>query len=185
MNQEGLKLEYLPLQENLVRSVCSAFFEEEDVIAGVLLGSLAAGRGDRVSDADIILFTQNDFHKYAESCFSSFEAGREAFYCLDGYHNENAYFRKYIFHDMTSAEIHCFDSCEPFDICRPLQVLFDKAGVVEGKLTEEPVPKHEDFPVYTNGDKGLIWELFDCIKWLSRGENELAKSYLKKLSAKI
>ncbi|KIS91663.1 hypothetical protein H333_13250, partial [Vibrio parahaemolyticus 12315] len=32
---------------------------------------------------------------------------------------------------------------------------------------------------------GLIWELLECIKWLSRGKNELAKSYPKKLADKL
>ncbi|EEX36527.1 conserved hypothetical protein [Vibrio metschnikovii CIP 69.14] len=40
--------------------------------------------------------------------------------------------------------------------------------MVESRLTDIPAPKHEDFPTYVHGDKGLIWELFDCIKWLSR-----------------
>ena len=64
-------------------------------------------------------------------------------------------------------------------------MLFDKTGAVESRLTDAPAPKHEDFPAYKNGDQGLIWELLECIKWLSRGKNELAKSYLKKLADKL
>ncbi|WP_330959333.1 nucleotidyltransferase domain-containing protein [Photobacterium sp. 53610] len=185
MSQDDLTFEHLPLQYELVQSVCSAFLPEENVVAAVLLGSLASGQGDRVSDADILVFTQNGFHQAAESCFASFESGKEIFYCLDGFHSGNAYFKKYIFNDLTSAEIHCLDLNEPFEISKPYKVLFDKADVVNTRLTDKPAPKHEDFPAYTNGDKGLIWELFDCIKWLSRDNHELAKSYLKKLSDKI
>ncbi|KKD00733.1 hypothetical protein [Photobacterium halotolerans] len=185
MHQEDLKLDQLPLQKELIHSACAAFYPDENVIAAVLLGSLAAGTGDRVSDADIIVFTQNNGHNSVRSCFSDFESGKDIFYCLDGFHNENAYFKKYIFNDMTSAEIHCLDLSEPFNISKPFNVLFDKKGVVDSRLTDEKAPKHDDFPVYTNGDKGLIWELFDCIKWLSRDNHELAKSYLKKLSEKL
>ncbi len=185
MSIEDLKLEYLPLQKGLVESVCSIFSLEEDAIAAVLLGSLAAGKGDRVSDADIIIFTQNDFHKSTHDCFSAFEVGKDIFYNLDGFHTENAYFKKYIFNDLTSVEIHCLDVSESFYISKPFKVLFDKSGIVEERLTNELAPKHEDFPVYTSGDDGLIWELFDCIKWSSRGNNELVKSYIKKLSAKL
>ena len=64
-------------------------------------------------------------------------------------------------------------------------MLFDKTGAVESRLTDAPAPKHEDSPAYKNGDQGLIWELLECIKWLSRGKNELAKSYLKKLADKL
>ncbi|EKM28357.1 hypothetical protein VCHENC02_5740, partial [Vibrio harveyi] len=72
-----------------------------------------------------------------------------------------------------------------FQLSRPFKVLFDKADIIDELVTDEPAPKHEDFPVYTSGDQGLIWELFDCIKWLSRDNNELAKNYLKKLADKL
>lgn len=181
MSSENLDLEHLPLQIELVRSVCSAFISENDVVAAVLLGSLAAGQGDRFSDADIIILTKNNFHKSANKSFSDFEFDKEIFYLLDGFHNDNAYFKKYIFNDLTSAEIHCLDLSEPFSISKPFKVLFDKTGIIKQRVTDEPAPKHEDFPAYTNGDEGLTWELFDCIKWMSRGNHELAKSYLKKL----
>ncbi|WP_070971636.1 hypothetical protein [Vibrio sonorensis] len=181
MNSKELDLEHLPLQSKLVRSACAAFVTEEDVVAAVLLGSLAAGGGDRVSDADIIVFTKNGFHKSAEKCFSAFEYGKEIFYQLNGFHSDNAYFKKYIFNDLTSAEIHFLDLSESFGISKPFKVLFDKNGVVEQRLTDEPAPKHENFPAYTYGDEGLTWELFDCIKWISRGNHELAKNHLKKL----
>ncbi|MCA3912547.1 nucleotidyltransferase domain-containing protein [Vibrio vulnificus] len=185
MNSEKLDLEHLPLQSELVLSVCSAFISENDVVAAVLLGSLAAGKGDRVSDADIIVFTKNSFHKSTNKCFSVFECDKEIFYLLDGFHNDNAYFKKYIFNDLTSAEIHCLDLNESFSISKPFKVLFDKAGIIGQRVTDEPAPKHEDFPAYTSGDEGLTWELFDCIKWMSRGNYELAKNHLKKLVDKL
>ncbi|NAW87624.1 hypothetical protein [Photobacterium halotolerans] len=185
MNQDDLKLDQLPLQKELIHSACAAFYPDEHVIAAVLLGSLAAGTGDRVSDADIIVFTQGFCHHSVDACFSDFESGKDIFYCLDGFHNKSAYFKKYIFNDLTSAEIHCLDLSEAFYISKPFNVLFDKKGIVESRLTDKAAPKHEDFPVYTHGDKGLIWELFDCIKWLSRDNHDLAKSYLKKLSEKL
>ncbi|MDG3034703.1 nucleotidyltransferase domain-containing protein [Vibrio parahaemolyticus] len=163
MSLEELNLENLPLQNELVKSACSAFISEDNVVAAVLLGSLAAGKGDRVSDADILILTQNEFHKSTQECFSAFERGKEIFYRNQGFHNENAYFTKYIFTDLTSTEIHCLDLSEPFDISRPFKVLFDKAGAVESRLTDAPAPKHEDFPAYTNGDQGLIWELLEAL----------------------
>lgn len=185
MNPETINLDHLPLQKALVASVCASFSSEHDVVAAVLLGSLADGQGDRISDADIIVFTKNRFHNKVASCFSAFEVGKDIFYCLDGFHNENGYFRKYIFCDFTSAEVHCLDVSEPFNISHPFKVLFDKSSLVANRLTDEPAPKHENFPVYSNGDDGLIWELFDCIKWLSRGDNKLAKTYLTKLTDKF
>tara|TARA_Y100001956_G_scaffold77901_1_gene88926 strand:- start:1200 stop:1766 length:567 start_codon:yes stop_codon:yes gene_type:complete len=184
--RNDLDLSALPLQRELVESAVTAFQPQEDVIAAVLLGSLAGGRGDRVSDADIIVFTKNNFHTTdAQSCYEQFEYGKEIFYKLAGFHNDNACFKKYIFTDLTSAEIHCVDLAEEFSISKPFIVLFDKSNIVEGRLTDEPAPKHENFPVYTNGDEGLIWELFDCIKWASRDNHQLVKSYIKKLAHKL
>jgi hypothetical protein len=185
MIQDDINGQHLPLQQALIESACAAFASEQDVIAAVLVGSLAAGKGDRVSDADIVVFTQHGFHRSAASCFARFEAGKDIFYCLSGDHNEQAMFKKYIFTDLTSAEIHCLDVSEPFQLAQPFMVLFDKVDIVPARVTDEPAPKHENFPVYTSGDEGLIWELFDCIKWLSRGNNSLAKGYLKKLSAAL
>ncbi|WP_028023323.1 nucleotidyltransferase domain-containing protein [Enterovibrio calviensis] len=185
MSLVELNLEHLPLQEKLVESVYSAFHPERDVVAAVLLGSLASGTGDRVSDADILVFTENNYHKAASPSFSRFESGKDIFYSFADFHdsNKNGYFKKYIFNDMSSAEIHCLDVSEDFGISHPFKILFDKLDIVEGRLTDAPPPRHEDFPAYYRGDDGLIWELFDCIKWLSRNDTELAKNHIKKLSA--
>lgn len=123
MSSDRLNLGYLPLQSELVRSVCSAFISENDVVAAVQLGSLAAGKGDRVSDADILVFTKNNFHKSANKCFSVFERDKEIFYLLDGFHNDNAYFKKYIFNNLTSTEVHCLDLSEPFSISKPFKAI--------------------------------------------------------------
>ncbi|MBN3573185.1 hypothetical protein [Vibrio neptunius] len=181
----NLNLSNLPLQQALVDSVVDAFIDDEDVLAAVLLGSLAAETGDRVSDADVVVFTTNGFHRRSERAYQAFESNKDIFYCLDGFHNDRAFFKKYIFNDMTSAEIHCLDLEEPFMLSKPFKVLFDKSSVVTARLTDAPAPQHKDFPAYTSGDQGLIWELFDCIKWLSRDDTTLAKDYIKKLANKL
>lgn len=176
-------LKDLPHQQQLVASSVEVFACHEDVLAGVLVGSLACGTGDRVSDADILFFTRNGFHRQTASSFAAFEAGKAIFYRLIGEHNDKACFRKYLFEDLTSAEIHCADVAEAISLSQPCVVLFDKAGVVNSKLTDDPAPQHATFPVYPYGDEGLMWELLTCMKWLSRGEANAAKQYLKKLAA--
>ncbi|PAU39903.1 hypothetical protein CKF94_02255 [Vibrio coralliilyticus] len=180
-----LNLSHLPLQQALVDSIYHAFIDHEDVLAAVLLGSLAAETGDRVSDADVIVFTTNGFHRTSDLAYRAFESNKEIFYCLEGFHSDHAFFKKYIFNDMTSAEIHCLDLEEPFMLSKPYKVLFDKSDIVTSRLTDAPAPKHKDFPAYTSGDQGLIWELFDCIKWLNRDDTTLAKEYIKKLANKL
>ncbi|MCA2014606.1 hypothetical protein LDJ79_00690 [Vibrio tritonius] len=183
--KDNLHLPHLPLQAALIDSVCQSLVREKDVLAAVLVGSLAGKRGDRISDADIVIFTTNGFHKKMASTEYRIEFGKDIFYTIDGFHTPLAYFEKHIFYDFTSIEIHYLDLTEPFQLSNPYQVLFDKQSIISSRLTEEPAPKHEDFEVYTVGDDGLIWELFDCIKWLSRNDTELAKQYLKKLATKL
>ncbi|KJZ22694.1 nucleotidyltransferase domain-containing protein [Tritonibacter mobilis] len=184
MNAEKLDLSHLQHQEKLVQSAYAAFADNPEVVAIVLLGSLAKGAGDRVSDADLVVFTQDGFHMRASHCFETFEADKDIFYRLEG-ENDQASFKKYIFTDLTSAEIHCIDTQTIFPLAHPHVVLMDKGNIVAGRLTDEAPPQHADFPVYTSGDDGLIWELFDCIKWLSRGNSDLAKGYLLKLAGEI
>jgi len=54
---------------------------------------------------------------------------------------------------------------------------------LQSLVVAEPPPRHEDFTPYPHGDVGLVWELYDCIKWLLRGRHQLAKDYLRKLVA--
>ena len=50
---------------------------------------------------------------------------------------------------------------------------------------EEAPPRYEDFEAYQHGDAGLMWELFDCIKWTKRERMEFAKNYPQKLVRKF
>lgn len=156
-----------------------------NVIAAVLLGSLAGGSGDRLSDLDLMVFTRHGFHRHSETVYKEFEQAFNVLYRLEGEHNQRACFKKYIFDDCTSTEIHCADLSEPFAIARPFQILFDKTNVVAQQLTDQPAPRHENFAVYEHNNAGLIWELLSCIKWLSRDKTELAKDYLRRLAAVI
>lgn len=185
MTDASNRLTHLPHQQRLLEHFIKTFEPEPDVVAAVLLGSLAGGTGDRLSDLDLMVFTRNGFHRHSAATHQRFEQGVTILYRLEGDHNERACFKKYIFDDCTSAEIHCADLSEPFEIARPYQVLFDKDDIVAARLTDKPAPAHKDFAVYEKGDAGLVWELLSCIKWLSRGQTELAKTYLKRLAAAL
>ncbi|SDH58442.1 hypothetical protein SAMN04488136_12053 [Vibrio xiamenensis] len=188
MSQSQLlsELAHLPRQRALIDDMMSAFADNPHVLAGVLVGSLAGGRGDRVSDADVLFFTQPDCHlTECDVSYTQFEAGKHLIYQLAGEHSAHARFKKYIFDDFTSAEIHCLDIHEPFELFQPFTVLFDKANVIAPRMSDKPAPTHDQFEPFIYGDQGLTWELFDCIKWLSRGKHQLAKAYLQRLGDKL
>jgi len=185
MTFDTSKFEHLPLHQKLVESAYEAFVSESRVRAIVLVGSLVSGKGDRVSDADIVVFTCDSYHQQSADAYRRFEADKEVIYFFENHGPGLTKFRKYLFGDLTSAEIHCMDLSAPFRLSDPFQVLIDKDGVVAERTTDAPPISHEDFPAYENGDMGLIWELVDCIKWLSRGDNNLAKGYLIRLGEKL
>jgi hypothetical protein len=151
----------------------------------VLVGSYARGTGDRVSDLDLVAFTRDgaaqDFLHSAGTVLDNGEL-------LDSYGGDQGArgaFRKLVYLDFSSCELHVFNLPTDFILRRPCIVLWDPQDCVAGLLGDGEPIRHEDFEAYPHGDKGLIWELVDCIKWLRRGRVELAKDYLRKLAARL
>lgn len=72
----GFDLSHLPLQKQLVDDAFAALIAQPDVIAAVILGSLASGKADRVSDADLLIFTQNEFYSSKAPQFSWLDSAK-------------------------------------------------------------------------------------------------------------
>jgi hypothetical protein len=154
-------------------------------LALCLVGSYAKGCGDRVSDLDLAAFVldgrADEFIEQAHEVLAVDEL-------LDQYagaYGSRGRFRKYVFLDFTSCELHAFSVPTDFRLRRPFIAVWDPSDFLSGLVVEGEPPKHEDFDAYQHGDEGLIWELVDCIKWLKRGRVTLAKDYLRKLAGKL
>ena len=150
-----------------------------------LVGSFAQDKGDRISDLDLAAIVTDD---------REVEFMREADELLDTDEVMNVYgrtrpgevaFRKYVYLDFSSCEFHAFNQRSPFKLRLPYLPVWDPTGYLRTLVIDEPPPHHETFEPYPHGDDGLIWELMDCIKWLSRGRTQLAKSYLSRLGTAI
>jgi hypothetical protein len=94
-------------------------------------------------------------------------------------------FWKLVYLDFSSVEFHVFEPSTAFRLKRPYLPVWDPANLLASYVVDGEPIRHEDFSAYEYGDEGLIWELVDCIKWLSRGRNGLAKNHIKKLAAKM
>jgi hypothetical protein len=94
-------------------------------------------------------------------------------------------FRKYIYLDASSCEFHAINELSAFRLRHPFWAVWNPVQHLDAMVVPEPPPRHEDFTPYPHGDDGLIWELYDCIKWLRRGRTTLAKDYLLKLSTSL
>lgn len=90
-------------------------------------------------------------------------------------------FSKYVFLDFSICELYALNQPTTFKRYRPYLPVWDVDDFLATLEVDGPSPRHEDFDAYPHGDDGLLWELFDCVKWLKRGRTDLTKGYLRKL----
>ena len=154
-------------------------------LAMFLVGSYAKGLGDRVSDLDLVVFAATGQGEAVLQAIHNALDRASVLNQFSGQHAAGGSFWKYVFLDFSSAEIHVFEPESTFRLKRPWLAVWDPRDLQRLFVTAGEPIRHEDFSAYEFGDQGLLWELFDCIRWLSRGRNELAKHHIKKLAAEI
>lgn len=156
-----------------------------DLLAIFLVGSYAKGSADRVSDLDLVAIASPGRGQAVLQAAHEQLARAEVLNQFRGTHPAGGSFWKLVFLDFTSVEFHVFEPDTSFRLKRPHLVVWDPGNRLPGHVVDGEPIRHEDFAAYEYGDEGLIWELVDCIKWLSRGRNDLAKGHLRKLAAEI
>lgn len=174
-----------PLQRALLESVMKHGAAHPAIDAGVVVGSLAKGKADRVSDVDLLLLTEPGFHKQGDELVRTIVGERPIFHCWQGRHEEVCSYWRFIFLDMSSIEIHILDRGAEFPLAKPYLPLFDKTSSLGALEVSDPAPSHWDFPAYMAEGDGLVWELFDCLKWAERGQRGLVRHHLRKLLAEM
>lgn len=149
-----------------------------------LVGSYAKGMGDRVSDLDLVALVD-------AGCGDRVLASAHNVLRSDGVLNEfsgrhpGGSFWKLVYLDLASVEFHVFEPTSPFRLRRPYLSIWDPAAMLPTRVVDGEPVRHEDFEAYQYGDDGLLWELVDCVKWLSRGNHALAKRHIKKIASKL
>ena len=150
-----------------------------------LVGSYAKQVGDRISDLDLVgFFSDGDAEPFIEKAHRLLYP-EEVVFAYSGSLRTEGYFWKYVYLDFSSCELYALNLPVTLKLHRPYVGLWDPNGFLATLEVDDPPPRHEDFEAYQHGDEGLLWELFDCIKWLKRGRTELTKSYLRKLVRKL
>lgn len=162
-----------------LRALCE---QASECLALALVGSFAQGKGDRLSDLDLAAFVKDgceaEFLNKARRILDS----EPILYQYGKLRLGEVAFHKYVYLDASSCEFHSFNENAAFELRPPFVAVWNPVGFLERLVVSEPPPRHEDFKPYPHGDDGLIWELYDCIKWLRRGRTSLAKDYLRKLA---
>ncbi len=166
-------------------ALCALAAGEPACRAIALVGSYAKGSGDRISDLDLVAFTAAGHCQDFSDAAHRFLGSSQVLDVFGGTHPSNGAFRKYVYLDFSSCELHAFDLPATFKLRRPYVPVWDPDGVLVQQVVDGAPVRHEDFVAYEHGDAGLIWELVDCIKWLKRGRAELAKHHLRKIVARL
>ena len=158
---------------------------DPNLLAMFLVGSYAKGIGDRVSDLDLVAIATAGHGKAVLDKAHEVLSHTNVLNQFNGTHPSGGSFWKLVYLDFSSVEFHVFEPSTTFRLKRPFLTVWDPTGLLTSYVVEGEPIRHEDFAAYEYGDEGLTWELVDCIKWLSRGRNELAKSHLKKLALQL
>jgi predicted nucleotidyltransferase len=159
--------------------------QQHPAVAIALVGSYAKGTGDRVSDLDLVVIARDSqTDAVLENAFKVLNQG-DVLNFFSGSHKTAGAFHKFVYLDFSSVELHVFPQSCSFRLKNPFLTVWDPDHLLPAYVTAGDPIRHEDFPAYEYGDAGLIWELVDCIKWLSRGNHPLAKQYLRKLGAEL
>lgn len=184
--RESLLAQHAPAS-HLARltALCAMAADDPACRAIALVGSYAKGCGDRISDLDLVAFTEAGHCQRVIDAAHRFLATADVLDVFGGTHASSSAFRKYVYLDFTSCELHAFDLPSSFRLRHPYRPVWDPDRVLAQQVVDGAPVKHEDFVAYEYGDAGLIWELVDCIKWLKRGRTELAKHHLRKIVARL
>lgn len=157
----------------------------DNLLAIFLVGSYARGVGDRVSDLDLVAIVEPNHESEVLEAAHSLLSRANVLNQFTGTHATGGAFWKFVYLDFSSVEFHVFDTSRSFRLKRPCLSIWDPGNRLQSSLVDGDPIRHEDFAAYEHGDDGLVWELVDCIKWLSRGRTALAKSHLMKLAAQM
>ena len=158
---------------------------EPSLRAMALVGSYAKGTGDRVSDLDLVAIVDagcvDRVLSHAQTVLRTDDVLNE----FGGRRVSGGAFRKLVYLDFSSVEFHVVELGAGFRLRRPFLAVWDPHDLLPSLVADGEPIRHEDFAAYEYGDEGLLWELVDCIKWLSRGRHELAKRHIAKLAAQM
>ncbi|MDO8284638.1 MAG: nucleotidyltransferase domain-containing protein [Rhodoferax sp.] len=173
------------LQLALLQRITVIIQDSPACIGAVLLGSFAKGIADRVSDLDLVIFCNDDTGNDVLASIRAQIPAAEVFNEFNGSHGPGSPFVELILYDFTSIEIHAIAPATKFAVRRPFVEIVNRERCLESRLSEKPAPSRDVLVPYRHGPQWLSLELFNCMKWLSRGQTEEAKQYLVRLGKAI
>ena len=175
----------LARQYELLARLKDLLEDEPRCLGAAVGGSLASGSADEMSDVDLVVYCEVGTAQSTLRKLSLAAADRPVVHRHAGNHDAHSVYEKVILRDWTSYEIHVIEPTTRMRLRPPYVKIVDRSGYLASRVAEEkPIGRGTARP-YVNGDDGLVWELFNCVKWLRRGEAEFTVQYLLALGERL
>ncbi|MDT7836919.1 nucleotidyltransferase domain-containing protein [Aquabacterium sp. OR-4] len=175
----------LSRQYGLLVRLQRVLYEEPRCLGAAVVGSLAAGKADRMSDVDLLVYCEAGAAQAILNILNEIAADAPVVHRLAGQHDANSLYEKVILEDWCSYEIHVIEPATRMRLRPPYLEVINRDDYLASRLSEEKPIGRKTVKPYVNGDAGLVWELFSCMKWLQRGEVAHATQYLQSLGEQL
>ena len=169
----------------LLQRLAKLLRDASECMGAIVVGSFAKGTADRVSDIDLVVFcTEGGATSLLQKIRDQVDPS-EIFCEFEGSHGPDSPYQDLILYNFTAFEFHIISPGTKFTLKQPYVEIVNRHDCLSARASEKAPPTRSDLVPYRNGDKWLAWELFNCIKWLSRGEVDTTHEYLLKLAKAI
>jgi predicted nucleotidyltransferase len=172
-------------QISILEGIACVLTDNQNCVAAAIVGSFAAGTEDSFSDVDLVVFCVAGSSGVLLSALKSELQTRNVFFQFSGWHDTDSPFEKTILENLTSYELHLIEPKTKFTLKTPFIEVVNRNRYLDSRFSIEKLPGRKALIPFVNGDDGLVWELFNCIKWLKRGDRMVAKDYIKRLAKAI
>jgi len=171
----------LSRQYDLLLRLQGALLADARCLGAAVGGSLAEGRGDRLSDVDLLIYCQQGAAGDILEKLSVVAADRPVVHRLTGKHDASSVYEKVILDDWSSYELHVVEPSTRMRLAPPYIELLNRNEYLTSRVDSQKQIGRNAVQPLSSGEEGLVWELFNCMKWLRRGESEFAAQYLQAL----
>ncbi|MGS0757039.1 hypothetical protein ACVBEH_21870 [Roseateles sp. GG27B] len=112
---------------------------------------------------------------------SEVAADKPVVHRLSGQHDASSVYEKVILDDWSSYELHVVEPSTRMRLAPPYLELVNRSDYLSSRVDVEKQIGRGTVKPLSSGDDGLVWELFNCMKWLRRGEVDFATQYIQAL----
>jgi predicted nucleotidyltransferase len=166
-------------------AVSAAILASPSCAGAAVVGSLASGTADELSDIDLVVYVLAGTASSVMEELRGIAGSASAVIKVEGAHDGHSQYEKAVRSDLLSYEIHVIEPSTRFRLRAPYIEVVNRNACLESRTSQDKPIGREYQTVFANGEAGLAWELFNCIKQLRRGEVRAARRYLAELGRAV